>query len=130
MLGKDDSIGATVTTKWLRVAATGQWAAAVVVGAVLLYIVDGDHLVKHAMFAILLSLFGGFLAGRAASNGRVLDAIRDRDRAYSEVDRMAEVKKSLENALLEARISSKVEATERKAIEATKPKKKGKGDGK
>jgi hypothetical protein len=66
----------------------------------------------------------------------VLDAIKDRDRAYLEVDRMAEVKKSLENALLEARISSKVEVTNRKAIEATKaidlmkPKKKGKGDGK
>jgi hypothetical protein len=125
---REDAIGATINIKWLKVAATGQWAAAVVIGAALLYI--ADSIAQHAVFAVFLALFGGFLAGRAASNGRVLDAIRDRERAYLEVDRMAEAKKLLENELLKARISSKLEATKRKAVEATKQKKKGKGDGK
>lgn len=94
-LTKDDAIGATVSTKWLKVAAGGQWAAALVIGATLLDI--SDSIAQHATFAVLLALFGGFLAGKASSNGRVLDAIRDRDRAFMEVDRMAEVKKVLEN---------------------------------
>jgi hypothetical protein len=127
-LTRDDAIGATINTKWLKVAATGQWAAAIVIGAALLRI--SDSLAEHATFAVFLALFGGFVAGRAASNGRVLDAIRDRERAYLEVERMADVKKVLENELLKARVSSKVEEAKRKSLEATKSSKKGKGDGK
>lgn len=122
-ISSKDEIGAKVKTSWFQAAATGQWALGLIAFASLIGM-SYDGLAKHVDLAVIVTVVGAFLVGRASAN-RELNLVNAlRLEADHEVKRIAGSKRVLEEQLIEERVSSEVEGYKRQLLEKQKKKKK------
>lgn len=93
---------------WVRVRATGLWGGSV--AAVLAIFVEMTKLDRvnpqHFLLMCLTCVVAGALFASAVLNGRVQDALSDKESYRAETNRLAERKAKLEERLLKKRESS------------------------